>query len=64
MGTKVPVNSESVMKAVIRGMFESKKPEQMTLDLGAVENVQTFHSEWDIAAQREKVSRTRNRARA
>ncbi len=55
----VPVNSESVMKAVIRGVFESKKPQQMTLDLGAIENVQTLHAEWDIAAQREKVSRSR-----
>ena len=51
----VPVNSESVMKAVIRGIFESKEPQQMTLDLG----VPKLHAEWDIAAQREKVSRSR-----
>lgn len=51
----VPVNSESVMKAVIRGVFESKEPQQMTLDLG----VPKLHAEWDITAQREKVSRSR-----
>ena len=51
----VPVNSESVMKAVIRGVFESKEPLQMTLDLG----VPKLHAEWDIAAQREKISRSR-----
>ena len=51
----VPVNSESVMKAVIRGVFESKEPQQMTLDLG----VPKLHAEWDINAQREKVSRSR-----
>jgi len=54
----VPVNSESVMKAVIRGVFESKKPEQMSLDLG-IDTVHALHAEWDIAAQREKVSRSR-----
>jgi hypothetical protein len=51
----VPVNSESVMKAVIRGVFESKEPQQMTLDLG----VPNLHAEWDINAQREKISRSR-----
>lgn len=51
----VPVNSESVMKAVIRGLFESKEPQQMSLDLG----VPKLHAEWDINAQREKVSRSR-----
>jgi superfamily II DNA or RNA helicase len=55
----VPVDSESVMKAVIRGVFESKKPEQMTLDLGAFNTVQKLHAGWDIAAEREKVSRSR-----
>ena len=55
----VPVNSESVMKAVIRGLFESKEPSQMTLDLGGIENVQQLHIEWDINAQREKTSRSR-----
>jgi hypothetical protein len=47
------------MKAVIRGVFESKKPEQMTLDLGAFNTVQKLHAGWDIAAEREKVSRSR-----
>jgi superfamily II DNA or RNA helicase len=55
----VPVNSESVMKAVIRGLFESKEPAQMTLDLGGIENIQQLHIEWDINAQREKTSRSR-----
>jgi hypothetical protein len=55
----VPVNSESVMKAVIRGVFESKEPQQMTLGLGAIDTVQNLHAEWDITAQREKVSRSR-----
>jgi hypothetical protein len=55
----VPVNSESVMKAVIRGLFESKEPSQMTLDLGGIETVQQLHIEWDINAQREKTSRSR-----
>jgi superfamily II DNA or RNA helicase len=55
----VPVNSESVMKAVIRGVFESKEPQQMTLDLGGIDTVQKLHAEWDITAQREKISRSR-----
>lgn len=55
----VPVNSESVMKAVIRGIFESKEPQQMTLDLGGIDTVQKLHAEWDITAQREKISRSR-----
>ena len=55
----VPVNSESVMKAVIRGVFESKEPQQMTLGLGLIDSVQNLHAEWDITAQREKVSRSR-----
>jgi superfamily II DNA or RNA helicase len=55
----VPVNSESVMKVVIEGVFKSKEPEQMTLDLGGIENVQQLHIEWDINAQREKASRSR-----
>lgn len=55
----VPVNSESVMKAVIEGVFKSKEPEQMTLDLGGIETVQQLHIEWDINAQREKTSRSR-----
>ncbi len=55
----VPVNSESVMKAVIRGLFESKEPQQMTLDLGGIDTVQELHAEWDINAQREKISRSR-----
>src|SRR5262249_33516197 len=48
-----------VMKAVIRGVFESKEPQQMTLDLGGISTVQGLHTEWDISAQREKVSRSR-----
>jgi len=55
----VPVDSESVMKAVIRGVFESKQPQQMTLDLGTVDTVQKLHAQWDITADREKVSRSR-----
>jgi superfamily II DNA or RNA helicase len=55
----VPVDSESVMKAVIRGLFEGKEPQQMSLGLTGFDNVQSFHAEWDIAAQREKVSRSR-----
>ena len=55
----VPVDSESVMKAVIRGVFESKEPQQMTLGLTGFDTVQGLHAEWDIAAQREKVSRSR-----
>jgi superfamily II DNA or RNA helicase len=55
----VPVNSESVMKAVIEGVFKSKEPEQMALDLGGIENIQQLHIEWDINAQREKTSRSR-----
>jgi ERCC4-related helicase len=55
----VPVNSESVMKAVIEGVFKSKEPEQMTLDLAGIENVQQLHIEWDRNADREKVSRSR-----
>lgn len=54
----VPVNSESVMKAVIRGLFEGKDPEQMTLGLGGID-IQRLHAEWDITAQREKISRSR-----
>lgn len=55
----VPVNSESVMKAVIRGVFESKEPQQMRLDLGEIDTVQKLHAEWDISAEREKISRSR-----
>jgi superfamily II DNA or RNA helicase len=55
----VPVDSESVMKAVIRGVFEGKQPQQMALDLGTVDTVQKLHADWDIAADREKVSRSR-----
>ena len=55
----VPVNSESVMKAVIEGLFRSKEPEQMTLDLGEIDSVQKLHLEWDVSAEREKRSRSR-----
>lgn len=55
----VPVNSESVMKAVIRGIFENKEAHQMTFEFGEIDSVQKLHSEWDIAAQREKISRSR-----
>jgi len=55
----VPVDSESVMKAVIKGVFESKEPQQMSLGLAGFDNVQSFHAEWDLAAQREKLSRSR-----
>src|SRR5262249_58838872 len=55
----VPVNSESVMKAVIEGVFRSKEPEQMTLDLGGIVKVQQLHIERDRNAEREKGSRSR-----
>ena len=55
----VPVNSESVMKAVIEGLFKSEEPEQMTLDLGDIDTVQKLHLEWDVTAERERKSRSR-----
>ena len=55
----VPVNSESVMEAVIRGIFENKEAHQLTFEFGEIDSVQKLHSEWDIAAKREKISRSR-----
>jgi superfamily II DNA or RNA helicase len=56
----VPVNSESVVQAVIKALFESRPAEQQ-LQLGFDEfvNVDAIHEAWDRAAEREKASRTR-----
>jgi Helicase conserved C-terminal domain len=55
----VPVNSETVMKAVINAVFESKDPLQLRLDLGEINSVPKLHAEWDIAGERERISRSR-----
>ena len=56
----VPVNSESVVQAVIKALFESR-PAERQLQLGFDEfvNVDAIHEAWDRAAEREKASRTR-----
>lgn len=53
----VPVDSESVMEAVISAILAQDRPAaQLELDFG---ELTTFHLAWDRAAEREKMSRTR-----
>jgi hypothetical protein len=47
------------MKAVINAIFENKDPLQLRLDLGEINSIPKLHAEWDIAGEREKVSRSR-----
>lgn len=55
----VPVESESVVQALVQALFENRKAEQLRLDLGDIDSVQALHEEWDRNANRERVSRTR-----
>ncbi len=56
----VPVDSESVVQAVIKALFESRPAEgQLQLGFDEFISVDAIHEAWDRAAEREKESRTR-----
>jgi superfamily II DNA or RNA helicase len=58
----VPIDSETVLEAVLRSLFTRARPAvpQMTLfDLREESVVHEFHDQWDRAESREKESRTR-----
>lgn len=55
----VPVDSESVVEALVEGLYRRQAPEQLRLGLEGMETVRAFHEEWDREAEREKISRTR-----
>jgi superfamily II DNA or RNA helicase len=59
----VPVDSETVVSAVIEALFEGKPvdehPEQLSLELEGFANVTAMHEEWDRQGERERESRTR-----
>ena len=55
----VPVESESVIEALVQALFEDRRAEQLRLDLGDIDSVQALHEEWDRNADRERLSRTR-----
>jgi superfamily II DNA or RNA helicase len=56
----VPVNSESIVQAVIKALFEGRPTEQqLQLDYDDFKTVNAIHEAWDRAAEREKESRTR-----
>lgn len=55
----VPVESESVVQALVQALFENRKAEQMRLEFGDIDSVHTLHEEWDRNADRERISRTR-----
>jgi superfamily II DNA or RNA helicase len=57
----VPVDSESVMKALAQALFEGRaiRHEQIRLDLEEVQTVEQFHRRWERDAEHEKVSRSR-----
>jgi superfamily II DNA or RNA helicase len=55
----VPVESESVVQALVQALFENRKADQLKLEFGDIDSVQTLHDEWDRNADRERISRTR-----
>lgn len=59
----VPVDSETVVNAVIEALFEGKDvgehPEQLSLEVEGFANVTAMHREWDRRGERERESRTR-----
>lgn len=59
----VPVDSETVVNAVIEALFEGKDvaehPEQLALGFEGVTTVAAMHKEWDRRGDRERESRTR-----
>lgn len=69
LGTHVPVpeESESVTEAVLNALFlrgsRSRGAQQLALDLGVPE-IHALHRQWDEAAERERVTRTRFAQRA
>jgi superfamily II DNA or RNA helicase len=55
----VPVNSNTVVEAILEGLLlRGADPTQLQLDLGAAEQRDALHTEWEDAAEREKRSRT------
>src|SRR5262249_674042 len=59
----VPVDSETVVGAVIEGLFEDRRidehPDQVSLEFEGFANVTAMHEEWDRRGERERESRTR-----
>jgi superfamily II DNA or RNA helicase len=57
----VPTDSESVMKAVVRAVFEGFKgdSQQMQLKLPGLDTVRTMHENWQRNAEREERRRSR-----
>jgi len=56
----VPMDSETVMEAVLRALFLRAEPKQLTL----FDDVRDIHERWDRSAERERESRTRFAQRA
>jgi len=55
----VPIESESVVQALVQALFDNRKPEQLKLGLGEFDSVQALNQQWDRNVERERVSRTR-----
>jgi len=55
----VPINSETVMEAVLQSLFFRTREDTGQLSLFDDIEISRFHREWTDAADREKVSRTR-----
>jgi superfamily II DNA or RNA helicase len=55
----VPVNSESLVQAVVKALFEETPTEQLKLNLENFPTAEFIGQAWDRAAEREKESRTR-----
>ncbi len=55
----LPVDSESVVETVVRSLFQERVEQTSFLDDEPGVDVEGMHREWDRAAEREKVSRSR-----
>ncbi|MCL5670897.1 MAG: SWF/SNF helicase family protein, partial [Acidobacteria bacterium] len=55
----VPVESESVVQALVQALFDNRKPEQLELDLGEFDSVKELNQQWERNVDRERISRTR-----
>jgi superfamily II DNA or RNA helicase len=61
-GVSVPVpdGSDSVVEALMEGLIlRGQDSEQLTLDIGLTARTEQLHLEWESAAEKEKVSRTK-----
>lgn len=56
----VPEESDAVVEALLEGLLlRGEDPEQLSLDLGLTAQTDRLHRDWESAAAKEKLSRTR-----